>query len=267
MSSLQRLEFSKILQVFKIRTSDVACVGGTTQRCSQLHQNPLLCFCPVFSSFGSPVPENKRDETREFSRNEYTSVVRRYTNGFDYRATPKKLDYLSKDEFKALLDRAKAGDAEAQYKIATVTLTHEHKEFLNDNGQTFRRNWLAAAAKQGHVAAMSRVGSNYLSGYGVPKDERASKIEEGKSLLIQAGKKGDLTAHESLGRYYLSQKDPIEAYGWYALGEYVLQKKNPKLQMFTAKKQKMKLEATLPEADLEKAKEKAKEYIGKYGQE
>ena len=37
--------------------------------------------------------------------------------------------------------------------------------------------------------------------------------------------------------------------------------------MFTAKKQKMKLEATLPEADLEKAKEKAKEYIGKYGQE
>ncbi|GEM_PF-6106020 len=216
---------------------------------------------------GLCVPENKRDETREFSRKEYASVLSGYTRGFDYRAKPRRLNFLSRDEFKALLDKANAGDAEAQYKIATVSLTHEHKEFLTEDSQAFRTNWLATAAKQGHVAAMSKVGSYYLSGYGVSKEEWPSKIEEGKSLLIQAGKKGDLTAHESLGRYYLSQKDPIEAYGWYALGEYVLQKKNPKLQMFTAKKQKMKLEATLPEADLEKAKEKAKEYIGKYGQE
>ena len=79
-----------------------------------------------------------------------------------------------------MLDKANAGDAEAQYKIATVPLTHEHKEFLPEDSHAFRINWLATAARQGHVAAMSKAGSYYLSGYGVSKENWERKKEEGR---------------------------------------------------------------------------------------
>ena len=211
------------------------------------------------------IPKNKMDQARAFGRNEYRDRFKDYIKVPDNQIALAKLPYLTGDEFSVLLSEAESGDAEAQYKIATTLLTKEHKEFLHGDSKSFRRKWLLESVKGGNVAAMTMLGREYLSGYGVASQDRDLKFEEGKALLIKAGQQGSLLAHGTLGKYYLGKGDPIEAYAWYALAEYILQKKNPALKRFPAKEARIKLEATLADEILEKAQKKAEDYIQQYG--
>ena len=232
-------------------------IGGS------LHTNQLTDVIPK----NLCVPENKIEKVRAYSRTKYASVFKNYTKSFDYRADHQKRlksFLLTKEEFKALLGKAEAGNASAQYTISTISLTPSHRELVNGDSKVFRKKWLMAASAQGHISAMSKLGASYISGYNVPMNERKSRFEEGKILLIEAGKKGSLSAFEGLAGYYMKNKYPIEAYAWLSLGEHILERKNPKLQMFGAKQKRMKLDATLPDNILKQAKIKAQEYIEKY---
>jgi TPR repeat protein len=86
----------------------------------------------------------------------------------------------------ALLARkANAGDAEAQYQLASLYRTG--RGVPPDEALAFK--WMKAAAEQGHVRAQFNLGAMYLSGRGVARD-----LNQGRSWLSKAAAQGSQDA-------------------------------------------------------------------------
>lgn len=62
-----------------------------------------------------------------------------------------------------VLANADAGDADAQNEVALLFLTEGKPEWA--------MGWLELAAKHGHADAMNLLGTGYIEGNGVPKNE------------------------------------------------------------------------------------------------
>src|SRR5215469_8569388 len=71
-----------------------------------------------------------------------------------------------------LARRAKAGNAEAQYQLASLYRTG--RGVPADEGLAFR--WMQAAAQQGHVRAQFDLGAMYLAGRGVARNLIVARI-------------------------------------------------------------------------------------------
>ena len=70
--------------------------------------------------------------------------------------------HLEPEDFE-LIERADAGNAEAQTDLALIFLSHEKPESAV--------YWLKMAIKQDNLEAMHRLGHCYIDGYGLPKDD------------------------------------------------------------------------------------------------
>ncbi len=68
--------------------------------------------------------------------------------------------------FKALMEKARTGDAEAQYCVAYC---YQSGEIMDKNMDEAIR-WYTLAAMQGHMASQHNLGLIYMKGDGVPQD-------------------------------------------------------------------------------------------------
>lgn len=93
-------------------------------------------------------------------------------------------------EFEELLEKAEAGDVEAQFQVA-------EKYYVGlgvDEDEAAAAEWYEKAALQGHVESMMKLGQlYYLGGDGVPEDE-----DEAKKWYKKAAKAGNREAKEKL---------------------------------------------------------------------
>ena len=93
-------------------------------------------------------------------------------------------------EFEELLEKAEAGDVEAQFQVA-------EKYYVGlgvDEDEAAVAEWYEKAALQGHVESMMKLGQlYYLGGDGVPEDE-----DEAKKWYKKAAKAGNREAKEKL---------------------------------------------------------------------
>lgn len=108
---------------------------------------------------------------------------------------------------KALINRAIAGNAEAQFEVAELYMQSE-----NDDDIALAEEWALKAAENGHVEAMYWLGEGYTV---YAKDLAEEDPEESK-------------AHFELGYYWLSkanmQKHPaatLELAGYYRRGDVI----------------------------------------------
>ena len=147
-----------------------------------------------------------------------------------------------------LLEKAKAGDAEAQYQLGEIYYSGDgvrrdysqaeiwfrkaaeqgnaDSEFMlgglhhfgqgapQDNAQAFA--WVMKAAKQGHEDAEFYISTCYSEGWGVPKDDA-----KGFVWLRKAAEQGHTNSQDMLGWAYESgigvPQDYSEAYFWLEL--------------------------------------------------
>ena len=113
-------------------------------------------------------------------------------------------------EFAALIKKAGAGDADAQFRTGTM--------FETGNGvskdATKAAEWYQKAATQGHGKAQNNLGSLYEEGKGVTKDE-AKAVE----WFQKAAEQGIDGAQFNLGSMYINgrgvPKDQIKAAEWF----------------------------------------------------
>lgn len=111
--------------------------------------------------------------------------------------------------------RAKAGDAEAQYRMGMMARFGWGME--KDARESAR--WLQQAAVQNHAQAQAELGTMYRLGRGVPEDPK-----EAARWLTAAATAGVGMAQLSIGRMYRDGlgvgRDLVEAYAWFsAAGE------------------------------------------------
>lgn len=122
-------------------------------------------------------------------------------------------------QYDKLLERAKAGDAEAKYQVGTAILSE--KAVFTDNIKHCHFNYapdyglelIKEAADLKHPDAMAQLGLLYISGGGVPQDQR-----KGLVLTNEAAKAGSLMAQNNLGWWLytgeLGHKDLNAAFTW-----------------------------------------------------
>ncbi len=130
----------------------------------------------------------------------------------------------TKEEFQALLSRAEAGDASAQYLLACTyraegdALMEELRSLpsgsprmrapynigehdpLSDGAQEYYRmafSWFEKAAERGDAEALYALSRCYLAGEGT-----AAHLEKGRALLKEAAEKGAFAAQYDLAMLY-----------------------------------------------------------------
>lgn len=107
--------------------------------------------------------------------------------------------------------RARAGDAEAQYRIGLMARFGWGVE--RDPAAAAR--WLQQAAAQNHPQAQAELGTMYRLGRGVPENP-----QEAARLLTAAAHAGVGIAQLSIGRMYRDgigvARDLVEAYAWFS---------------------------------------------------
>jgi TPR repeat protein len=107
--------------------------------------------------------------------------------------------------------RARAGDAEAQYRMGLMARFGWGTE--RDPAAAVR--WLQQAAAQGHPQAQAELGTMYRLGRGVPENHA-----EAARLLTAAAHAGVGIAQLSIGRMYRDGigvgRDLVEAYAWFS---------------------------------------------------
>jgi len=139
-----------------------------------------------------------------------------------------------------LLQAAQRGDPEAQYALGT--LYANGKGVPRDDAQALK--WLKAAAAQGYGPAQLVLGRMYVTGAGAPRDYAeamrnfrgadtpeawyqlglmyqkglgaAASDAEAAVWWLKAAQRGSAEAQSAIGRLYLD-RDPVEAYSWFAL--------------------------------------------------
>lgn len=89
----------------------------------------------------------------------------------------------------AMLEKAEAGDAEAQYEVGM--------EYLRRQDAPSSVIWWQKAADQGHPVALRELASLYEAGFGVEKDP-----DKAAELLAKAAELGDAEAQFQLGWLY-----------------------------------------------------------------
>lgn len=104
---------------------------------------------------------------------------------------------------------AKAGDAIAEYKLATLYL---HGAGVGRDLEKAAA-WYRKAAEQGYGPAQSELGALYLRGVGVPKDEAQAIV-----WVRKAAEQGEVLAQSDLGMMYLNgtgvEQDDTQAVAW-----------------------------------------------------
>ena len=100
-------------------------------------------------------------------------------------------------QFNETLRLAESGDMNAQFELGSIFAC---KEEFTDAIQ-----WFEKAAAQGHVLAISSLGTIYLNGHGVDKD-----IQQALNYLTKAAELGDTQALFNLADYYTNKA--IECY-------------------------------------------------------
>ena len=98
-------------------------------------------------------------------------------------------------EVRELLQRAEAGEAEAQYELSICY--GRGNGVRQDYAEAFK--WAMASAKQGYAPAEGTVGSCYQEGKGVEQN-----IEEAIKWIQRAADKGDMLACWNRGLFYLT---------------------------------------------------------------
>lgn len=98
-------------------------------------------------------------------------------------------------EVRELIQRAEAGEAEAQYELSICY--GRGNGVRQDYTEAFK--WAMVSAKQGYAPAEGTVGSCYRAGKGVEQN-----IEEAIKWIQRAADKGDMTACWNRGLFYLT---------------------------------------------------------------
>ena len=106
------------------------------------------------------------------------------------------------DVSKAIREKARAGDAEAQLELAR----HHVEEARNARSERRAQRdwkhaieWYSKSAEQGFANAQFELGGMYILGDGVEKDE-----DRGVALLVQAAEQGLAKAQFEIGNLYMA---------------------------------------------------------------
>ena len=114
--------------------------------------------------------------------------------------------------FEEWLERAAAGDADAQYSLG---VTYRDGQLL-DKDDTEAAKWIRMAAEQGHASAQSDLGVMYMGGAGVTQD-----YAEALKWTRMAADQGIAPAQCNLGVIYAGgygvAQDDDEAAKWFEL--------------------------------------------------
>ena len=102
-------------------------------------------------------------------------------------------DYIWEDRFKAQVDKAKSGSAEAEYSLAEMYLGGRGTAVNEKDAQA----WFLKAAKQGHIKAAYRVGYLYLHARTFTQSAK-----DALPWLIKASNAGFPAAQYELGLLY-----------------------------------------------------------------
>ena len=125
----------------------------------------------------------------------------------------------SGEKFQALLERAKAGDAEAQTNLGVMYYTGEAVSKtaagqVLDNDPGLAAGWFYRAAEQGYADAQFNLGLLYANGEGVPQD-----MTEAVVLFKKAAEQGHVDAQNNLGALYFTgegvDRDEQKAIEWF----------------------------------------------------
>ena len=115
------------------------------------------------------------------------------------------------ESIEGILERAKQGDAQAQYEMAFYLVSRRSGRLASSEAV----HWLRRAAEQDHIQAQSDLGLLYLRGIGLSQD-----ATEAARWLHRAAEQGDAAAQADLGQlYYLGtgvNQDPVRAAEWYS---------------------------------------------------
>lgn len=111
----------------------------------------------------------------------------------------------------SIQERAEAGDAKAQFKLAEMF--YSGNGVAKDNIRATK--WARRSAEQGHAEAQALFGMMLLGGKGVPKDRA-----EGVKWIRKSAEQGLAVGQIALGRSYISgtgvPEDPFEAMKWFS---------------------------------------------------
>jgi TPR repeat protein len=123
--------------------------------------------------------------------------------------TPPTLPPVGDGEFEAFLERAEAGDADAQAEVAYRCA----KGIGTGRDEAAALRWYTRAAEQGHVAAQYNLGVMYSKGRGVEQDFRNAL-----KWYLRAAAQGDANAEAMVAGMYLkgvgTAPDPRAAFDW-----------------------------------------------------
>ena len=115
-----------------------------------------------------------------------------------------------RESMEELLERAKQGNAQAQYDLAVYFASRRSGQLASGEAV----HWLRRAAEQGHAQAQSDLGLLYHRGSGVPRDSAAAA-----QWLRRAAEQGHAVSQADLGQlYYLGDgvpRDLAAAAKWY----------------------------------------------------
>lgn len=119
------------------------------------------------------------------------------------------VDYIWERMFAQRLQKAQAGDPEAQYAVGEMYLKGRGPAVDPEQALV----WFGKAARQGHVKAKYRLGYMHLRGLGTRKD-----VERAFALIREAAEAGYSPAQFQLGRMYASgtgtTRDLDQALAW-----------------------------------------------------
>lgn len=117
---------------------------------------------------------------------------------------PHEIDDVSvaEEKFKALTEKAKAGDPVAQNNLGVMYYTGEavskspSGQIMN-NDPELAAGWFFRAAEQGYADAQFNLGLMYVNGEGVPQD-----LIQAVELFQKAAEQGHVDAQNNLGAMY-----------------------------------------------------------------
>ncbi len=115
---------------------------------------------------------------------------------------------LSEEDYK-ILEKARAGDAESQYRFAKVLNGNVGYNKVSVEVARDAFSWAMRSARQGNGNGENFVGCCYRAGDGV-----SSNVQEGVKWQLKAASHGSKYAKNNLAQYYLNQRDYQNAIGW-----------------------------------------------------
>lgn len=117
---------------------------------------------------------------------------------------PHEIDDVSvaEEKFKALTEKAKAGDPVAQNNLGVMYYTGEAVSKsptgqIMNNDPELAAGWFFRAAEQGYADAQFNLGLMYVNGEGVPQD-----LMQAVELFRKAAEQGHVDAQNNLGAMY-----------------------------------------------------------------